>query len=204
MRAERANDAPECAADGLPTGIPVGLRTAHDTMRLGESLAPNVYAGCVVALYGRIGAGKTTLVQGLAHGLGIPAAAQSPTFTIVAEYTGGRLPLYHIDLYRLEEDAARELDMLDEYLYGEGVCAVEWAGWIEAALPADRLDIFLGDGGTVRGGVGQEIDIPAWPSGFAGREDVPRGAMDSRIALLRATGARSSDALGRWWGAWRS
>lgn len=174
MRAEGA-DTPAFAQ------MEVGLLTAADTVRLGEALAPCLYAGCTVALYGRIGAGKTTLVQGLAHGLGMPSPAQSPTFTIVAEHTGGRLPLYHIDLYRLEESAARELDMLDEYLYGDGVCAVEWARWIEDALPADRLDIRLQDG-------------------EAGHCE----SADGRVAIVRPTGVRSSDALERWWRAWRS
>ncbi len=99
--------------------------------------------GLVLCLDGSLGAGKTTLVSGLAVGLGLQAITQSPTFTLIAEYAGGRLPLYHMDLYRLAQEAPREIQLLDEYLYGDGVCAIEWATWIEGWLPDDRIEFAI-------------------------------------------------------------
>ncbi|MBI4515352.1 MAG: tRNA (adenosine(37)-N6)-threonylcarbamoyltransferase complex ATPase subunit type 1 TsaE [Deltaproteobacteria bacterium] len=97
-----------------------------ETYALGRRLAENCRGGELLGLRGELGAGKTALVRGLAAGLGVdPDRVRSPSFTLVNEYRGGRLPLYHIDLFRL---APGELDRLAlrEYLYGEGVCAVEW------------------------------------------------------------------------------
>ncbi len=121
------------------------LRDAAATRLFGAALAQRLWPGAVVALHGRVGAGKTTLVQGIAVGLGIDEPAGSPTFVLATEYSGGRLPLYHIDLYRLDARAAGELDMFDEYLFAAGICVVEWAEFIEAALPAERIAIRLED-----------------------------------------------------------
>ena len=83
-------------------------------------------AGELIGLVGELGAGKTCLVRGLAEGLGIaPRKVRSPTFTLVNEYSGGRLPLYHIDLYRLAPSPVDRMALRD-YLYGDGVCVVEW------------------------------------------------------------------------------
>lgn len=102
---------------------------AHDevhTRALAMSLARCLEGGELIALIGDLGAGKTSFVRGLATGLGIPPErVRSPTFTLVNEYSGGRVPLYHIDLYRLEPTHVDKLS-LREYLYGDGVCAVEW------------------------------------------------------------------------------
>ena len=96
------------------------------TQGIGIKLGSLARAGDVFLLVGSLGVGKTCLAQGIAWGLGIKEYASSPSFVIVKEYQG-RLPLYHIDLYRLDEiDEIAELG-LDEYLYGEGVCVVEWA-----------------------------------------------------------------------------
>lgn len=96
------------------------------TQHLAAALAAELRAGDLIALVGDLGAGKTSFVRGLARGFGVPEGrVRSPTFTLVNEYSGGRLPLYHIDLYRLE---LTEIDRLAlrEYLFGEGICAVEW------------------------------------------------------------------------------
>jgi tRNA threonylcarbamoyladenosine biosynthesis protein TsaE len=109
-----------------PTGIQV-TRSEIETATIGRQLAETSKAGDVVLLYGDLGAGKTAFVRGLAKGLGIqPDEVSSPTFTIVQEYRGGRLPLFHVDLYRLSDP--REIDDLglDEIAEG-GVLAIEWA-----------------------------------------------------------------------------
>lgn len=96
----------------------------------------------MLAFHGELGAGKTCFIQGLAEGLGVTQAVNSPTFMIVNEYRG-RLPLYHIDLYRIhgEEDA---LNLgLDEYLHGRGVTAIEWAEKVERLLPPAAVHITL-------------------------------------------------------------
>ena len=118
------------------------ILTAADveaTEAIGARVGRLAAAGDVIALLGDLGAGKTAFVRGLAAGLAVPPhMVASPTFTMVAEYPGGRLTLFHIDLYRLEVGAA-DLPALDEYVYGPGVTAIEWAdrlpaGTLEAAL----------------------------------------------------------------------
>jgi len=112
------------------------------TERLGEVLGQLAQAGDVIGLSGELGSGKTTLVRGLARGLGVPPdlPVVSPTFTLVNEYPG-RLPLYHIDLYRVSEEEQEGLG-LEEYLYGTGVAAIEWAERL-ADPPAERLEVRL-------------------------------------------------------------
>ena len=126
---------------GMEYGLTLSLRDATQTRLLGEACGRVAPAGLVIALRGRLGAGKTTFVSGLSRGLGLPDFAKSPTFTLIEEHTGGRLPLYHVDLYRLGDEARQELDLLDEYWFGEGVCAVEWAQLLEDVLPDERIDI---------------------------------------------------------------
>ena len=94
---------------------------------LGESFGRAAKHGLVIALSGELGAGKTQLVKGLARGLGITARVHSPTFTLVNEYAGGRLRLFHLDLYRLESSAQILAAGLEEFLQPDGVAVVEWA-----------------------------------------------------------------------------
>lgn len=105
-------------------------------VRLGEKLT----AGDVLTLEGDLGAGKTTFTKGLGKGLGVKRTINSPTFTIIKEYEG-RVPFYHMDVYRLE-DSDEDLGF-DEYLDGGGVTVVEWAQFIEEYLPEERLDITI-------------------------------------------------------------
>ena len=109
--------------------------------RLGRVLEP----GDVICLIGDLGAGKTTFTQGLALGLGLPPdePVNSPTFTLIAEHPGGRLPLYHFDVYRLPDSPGLVDLAFDEYLDSGGVVVIEWADRIADALPNDRLDVFL-------------------------------------------------------------
>ena len=98
-----------------------------ETAAVGRDLAQSLRAGDAVLLHGELGAGKTAFVRGLAEGLGAPAdAVSSPTFTLIQEYRGGRLPLFHVDLYRLDD--RREIDDLGlEEIAADGVLAIEWA-----------------------------------------------------------------------------
>ena len=98
-----------------------------ETESLGESWGRDAQCGFVIALSGDLGAGKTQLVKGLARGLGITARVHSPTFTLVNEYGGGRLKLFHLDLYRLETPAQIFSVGLEEYLQPDGVAVIEWA-----------------------------------------------------------------------------
>jgi tRNA threonylcarbamoyladenosine biosynthesis protein TsaE len=98
-----------------------------DTEALGEKFGRAARRGWVVALSGELGAGKTQFVKGVARGLGISARVHSPTFTLVAEYGGGRLPLFHLDLYRLENEAQILSAGLEEFLQPDGVAVIEWA-----------------------------------------------------------------------------
>jgi tRNA threonylcarbamoyladenosine biosynthesis protein TsaE len=114
----------------------------EQTQRLGRQLGEQAQSGDVFLLTGNLGSGKTCLTQGIAWGLDVKEYAFSPSFVIIREYHG-RLPLYHIDFYRL--DRIQEIaDLgLDEYLYGKGVCVVEWAEKGMAVLPKEHLLINL-------------------------------------------------------------
>lgn len=113
------------------------------TQALGERLGQLVRPGDVIALQGDLGAGKTNFVQGLARGLNIRQDVNSPTFILANEYQDGRLPLYHIDAYRVEDAEEARGFGLDDYLNSEGVTVIEWAERVRAALPPDRLWIEL-------------------------------------------------------------
>ena len=102
-----------------------------ETESLGEKWGRNAERGLVIALYGDLGAGKTQLVKGLARGMGVTARVHSPTFTLVNEYGGGRLRLFHLDLYRLETHEQILSAGLDEYLEPNGVAVIEWAERLE-------------------------------------------------------------------------
>ena len=120
----------------------------EETERLGAALAEKLPVGSVVAFAGDLGAGKTAFVRGMARGLGIPDRVTSPTFTIVNEYEGGRLPLFHFDLYRL--GSSEELFDIgwEDYLARGGVCAVEWSENVADASETNavRVSILRGAG----------------------------------------------------------
>jgi tRNA threonylcarbamoyladenosine biosynthesis protein TsaE len=123
----------------------VNLPDANATQRLGIDLGKSLVAGSVILLTGDLGSGKTTLVQGLAQGMQIDEAIVSPTFTIINEYLNGRLPLYHLDLYRLNNAEVDDLH-LESYWSGLeaelGIVAIEWAERL-SYLPDDYLRIEL-------------------------------------------------------------
>ena len=126
-------------------------RSEDETAAVARALAPRLKPGDVMLLSGNLGAGKTAFVRGLAEGLGIdPADVSSPTFTIVHEYRGGRLTLYHVDLYRLEKAATEDLG-LEEMGIADGVLAIEWPDRLTHALPgATMVQIDIVDEATRR------------------------------------------------------
>jgi tRNA threonylcarbamoyladenosine biosynthesis protein TsaE len=117
----------------------VHTASPEETEAWGERLARRLPPGAIIGLEGELGAGKTCFVRGLATGLGVnPEAVHSPTFTLIAEHPAGRLPLYHIDLYRLEGAEIEELG-LEGYLFGTGVTAVEWFRFLPRNLVREYL-----------------------------------------------------------------
>ncbi len=148
--------------------------SAAATHELGKVLGASCAGGEVIALVGPLGAGKTCLVRGIAEGLAVPAAAvASPTFVLIHEYTG-RIPLYHVDLYRLEEREAINALGLEEYLESTGVTVIEWADRARAALPPDHLEITMSHLGDSRRSIAFN----------------PRGPRAGRLAQLLAEGLR--------------
>ncbi len=116
-------------------------RSPAQTRRLGQLLAKQLKTGDVVALLGEIGAGKTTFVQGIARGLGIPAGGvTSPSFVLVREHRG-QMPLYHADLFRLERLPEAATVGLEEYYEADGVTVIEWANRIPDVMPEEFLEV---------------------------------------------------------------
>lgn len=115
----------------------------EDTFKLGETIGQNIEAGQVLCLLGDLGTGKTVFTQGFAKGLGITEPVNSPTFTIVQEYESGRLPLYHFDVYRIEDIEEMYEIGYEDYFYSQGVCLIEWSNLIEELLPKDRIVITI-------------------------------------------------------------
>ena len=113
----------------------------EDTFTLGEELGKKAGQGQVYTLIGDLGTGKTVFTQGFAKGLGISDYVNSPTFTILQVYEDGRLPLYHFDVYRIEEpEEMEEIGYLD-YFYGDGVTLIEWADLIGEIVPEDAIRV---------------------------------------------------------------
>jgi tRNA threonylcarbamoyladenosine biosynthesis protein TsaE len=146
------------------------VRSPGETRRLAARLGKRVGPGAVIGLIGPLGAGKTCFVQGLAIGLEVPAGERvtSPTFNIVLEHRG-RLPLFHVDLYRIAA-AGELLEIgLEQYLHGEGVCAVEWLDRFPELAPKDFLEIRI------------QVDNPK-----------------QRTLLVEGTGPRSAELADAW------
>lgn len=127
--------------DKLSAKLAYEVKDLAGTERLAAYLAGQALPGTVIALDGDLGAGKTAFSQLFARHLGVKGTVNSPTFTLIKEYKG-RLPFYHMDVYRLSLDEAEELG-LDEYFYGQGVTLVEWASLITELLPPNLLHIYL-------------------------------------------------------------
>jgi tRNA threonylcarbamoyladenosine biosynthesis protein TsaE len=115
----------------------------EETVRSGFEFSRKLVRGDVVALFGDLGSGKTRFAKGISQGLGIKESVTSPTFTIVNEHHGGRFPVYHFDFYRLRSISELNEIGFDEYLFGDGICIIEWADLILERLPQKRYDIVL-------------------------------------------------------------
>ncbi len=140
-----ANSSAEHRADAPRSAETIDLvsHSSLHTERIGERLARLARPGDVLALWGELGAGKTVLAKGVAAGLGLdPGDVSSPTFIILHEHYGGRMPLFHLDLYRLEGQDLGTTGW-EEALDGGGMTVIEWPDRAEAGLPADRVDIRL-------------------------------------------------------------
>ena len=138
-------------------------RSEAETEALGARLAAALNPGAVVAYRGGLGMGKTAFTRGLARGLGYKGRVTSPTFTIVNEYEGGRLPLFHFDMYRLEgADALFDIGW-EDYLDRGGVCAVEWSELTEEALPPETVFVTIArspEGENARAITIEGVDLP--------------------------------------------
>ena len=116
----------------------VTCRTASDMEELGRSIGETCTSGCVISLRGSLGAGKTVFAKGVARSLGIQEAIVSPTFTLVQEYEG-RIPMYHMDLYRITSEEDFQMIGGEDLLYSDGVCLIEWSEIINYLLPSGTL-----------------------------------------------------------------
>ncbi len=114
-----------------------------ETEAIGRQLAEHIDVGSILALKGDLGSGKTLFVKGLVAALGSSADVTSPTFTIVHEYRGGRVPVYHFDFFRVENQQSAERLGLDDYLFGDGVSVIEWADLFPEFIPEQARWIFF-------------------------------------------------------------
>lgn len=124
--------------------------TAGDMIKLGKTIASKLTAGSTIALTGSLGAGKTTFVKGVALGLSIKEEITSPSFTIIKEYYDGTIPLYHMDLYRIDNLEELYLIGVEELIYGNGISIIEWSEKAEELLPDDTIsaDIQINQDGS--------------------------------------------------------
>ncbi len=113
-------------------------QSPEDTIQIGQIVGTNLLEGDVVLLDGELGCGKTCITQGLISGMGSDDIARSPTFVIVAEYAG-RFPIYHMDLYRLNNLSIHDDQSLDELIYGDGVSIIEWPGRSKDLFPSESI-----------------------------------------------------------------
>jgi ATPase, YjeE family len=132
----------------------------EETIKLGEYIGSRLSKGDILALQGTLAAGKTTITQGIARGLGITENVTSPTFTLISEYYG-RLPLYHMDVYRLDSTEDFLNLGVEEMLYGPGVCIIEWSEKVMSELPSSSILIRL----DATAGGDRVISIENWPYG---------------------------------------
>lgn len=158
-------------------------RTPARTQRLGAVLGAHAHPGALLLLSGPLGSGKTCLAKGVARGLGVREVVNSPTFVLVGEYQG-RLPLYHVDLYRLESLGEIAALGLEDYFAG-GVCVVEWAERARSLFPEDHLWI------TLHAASPSVREVVLQPNGLA-HEELLRRVLPSLASLSQLVGQAAS------------
>ncbi|MCI9539677.1 MAG: tRNA (adenosine(37)-N6)-threonylcarbamoyltransferase complex ATPase subunit type 1 TsaE [Lachnospiraceae bacterium] len=121
----------------------IETNSPEETFQIGEQIGKEALQGQVYCINGDLGVGKTVFTQGFARGLSITDAVNSPTFTIIQEYTDGRLPLYHFDVYRIGDIEEMEEIGYEEYFFGEGICLIEWAALIQELIPQNAIWITI-------------------------------------------------------------
>ena len=121
----------------------IETKNAKETFQLGKKIGKKALPGQIYTLNGDLGVGKTVFTQGVASGLEIGEPVNSPTFTILQEYEGGRLPFYHFDVYRIGDIEEMEEIGYDDYFFGEGICLIEWAQLIEEILPENVISVTI-------------------------------------------------------------
>ena len=121
----------------------IETKNAKETFQLGKKIGERAKPGQIYTLNGDLGVGKTVFTQGVARGLEIREPVNSPTFTILQEYEGGRLPFYHFDVYRIGDIEEMEEIGYDDYFFGEGICLIEWAQLIEEILPENVISVTI-------------------------------------------------------------
>jgi len=114
-----------------------------ETLEFGKKLGEKAQPGIIFCLDGDLGTGKTVIAKGIASGLGVTEPVSSPTFTVVKEYTEGRLPLYHFDVYRIEDPAEMDEIGYEDYFYGDGVTVIEWSDMVKEIIPENAVKIRL-------------------------------------------------------------
>lgn len=117
--------------------------SSEDTFNIGYEIGKSAASGSVYTLIGDLGVGKTVFTQGVAAGLGIREAVNSPTFTILQVYDEGRLPFYHFDVYRIGDPEEMYEVGFEDYVYGDGVSLIEWANLIEDILPKEYTEVLI-------------------------------------------------------------
>ena len=121
----------------------IETKNAKETFQLGKKIGKKALPGQIYTLNGDLGVGKTVFTQGVSSGLEIGEPVNSPTFTILQEYEGGRLPFYHFDVYRIGDIEEMEEIGYDDYFFGEGICLIEWAQLIEEILPENVISVTI-------------------------------------------------------------
>lgn len=128
--------------DPIPLKVELLSKSPEDTFAIGDKLSQFLQPGAIVALFGRLGSGKTVLVKGFCHGLAVHGEITSPSYTIMNMYEG-RLPVYHFDFYRLQQHTDWHELGLDEYMFGEGVSFIEWPDRLGNWLPDESVEITI-------------------------------------------------------------
>ncbi len=148
------------------TTTAIVLASLAETIAFGRQLGRAARPGDIITMTGNLGAGKTTLTQAIGQGLQVPAECYitSPTFSLLHEYPG-RMPLYHMDLYRLADEEEIEALGFEDYLYGEGLCVIEWPERLGSLMPAERLNINL----RFAGETSRSVELTGYGDGWRAR-----------------------------------